>query len=353
LSPLRVGSRRAPAQASSKIRILSGQGGSGVKVLVTGAAGFIGMHSCKRLLERGHEVLGVDDLNAYYDPALKHARLEQLRPRPEFTFRKLDIADEAGVSALFASGPFDAVLHLAAQVGVRYSLENPMAYISSNVAGFLNILEGCRKAGLAHLCYASSSSVYGANTEMPFREDHRVDSPVSLYAVTKRANELMAESYGGLYGVPSTGLRFFTVYGPWGRPDMAPILFARAMIEGRPIRVFNGGEMGRDFTYVDDIVEAVVRLIEQPHPAARGAEKARLFNVGLGAQMNLMDFLRAIERELGVTAQIEFAPMQPGDVRATWASTDKLRAAIGYAPATPVQAGVARFIDWYKTYRKL
>jgi len=324
-----------------------------VKILATGAAGFIGMHSCKRLLEHGHEVLGIDNLNAYYDPALKIARLEQLRPHAKFTFQKLDIADEKALAALFAANRFDAVLHLAAQVGVRYSLENPMAYVSSNVAGFLNILEGCRKAGVAQLCYASSSSVYGANTEMPFREEHRVDAPVSFYAVTKRANELMAESYGRLYGIASTGLRFFTVYGPWGRPDMAPFIFARAMLEGRPIRVFNGGDMGRDFTYVDDVVEAVVQLVLRPHPAARGGEMARLFNVGLGRLMNLMDFLRAIERELGVTAQIEFAPMQPGDVQATCASTDRLRAEIGYAPATPVQAGVARFIAWYKTYGKL
>jgi UDP-glucuronate 4-epimerase len=323
-----------------------------VKVLVTGAAGFIGMHSCKRLLERGHEVLGIDNLNAYYDPALKRARLEQLRPLPKFAFQKLDIADENAMSALFAGSPFDAVLHLAAQVGVRYSLENPMAYVTSNVAGFLNILEGCRKAGIAHLCYASSSSVYGANTEMPFREDHRVDSPVSLYAATKRANELMAGSYGRLYGIPSTGLRFFTVYGPWGRPDMAPFIFARAMLEGKPIRVFNGGDMGRDFTYIDDVVDAVVQLVERPHTAARGGEKTRLFNVGLGAMVNLMDFLRAIERELGVTAKIELAPMQPGDMQATCASTDRLRAEIGYAPATPVAAGVARFIAWYKAYLK-
>jgi UDP-glucuronate 4-epimerase len=324
-----------------------------VKVLVTGAAGFIGMHSCKRLLERGHEVLGIDNLNAYYDPALKRARLEQLRPHSKFAFQKLDIADENAMSALFAANPFDAVLHLAAQVGVRYSLENPMAYVSSNVAGFLNVLEGCRKAKVAHLCYASSSSVYGANTELPFREEHRVDSPVSLYAATKRANELMAESYGRLYGIPSTGLRFFTVYGPWGRPDMAPFIFARAMLEGKPIRVFNGGDMGRDFTYIDDVVEAVVQLVERPHPAVRGGEKSRLFNVGLGAMVNLMDFLRAIEHELGVRAQIELAPMQPGDVQATWASTDRLRAEIGYAPATPVAAGVGRFIGWYKTYGKL
>jgi len=319
---------------------------------VTGAAGFIGMHSCMRLLERGHEVLGVDNLNAYYDPALKRARLEQLRPRPNFTFQKLDIADEKEMSALFGAGPFDAVLHLAAQVGVRYSLENPMAYVASNVAGFLNVLEGCRKAGIAHLCYASSSSVYGANTELPFREEHRVDAPVSLYAATKRANELMAESYGRLYGIPCTGLRFFTVYGPWGRPDMAPFIFARAMLEGKPIRVFNGGDMGRDFTYIDDVVEAVAQLVERPHPAAGGGDKTRLFNIGLGALMNLMEFLRAIERELGVTAKIELAPMQPGDVQATCASTDRLRTEIGYAPATPVAVGVARFIAWYKANGK-
>jgi len=324
-----------------------------VKVLATGAAGFIGMHACKRLLERGHQVLGIDNLNAYYDPALKIARLEQLRPHAEFTFQKLDIADAATLGALFAAHRFDAVLHLAAQVGVRYSLENPMAYVTSNVAGFLNVLEGCRTAGIGHLCYASSSSVYGANTELPFREEHRVDAPVSLYAVTKRANELMAESYGRLYSLPSTGLRFFTVYGPWGRPDMAPFIFARAMLEGQPIRVFNGGDMRRDFTYIDDVVEAVAQLLERPHPAARGGAKARLFNIGCGAPMNLMDFLRAIERELGVTAQIELAPMQPGDVQATCASTEKLRAEIGYAPATPVRAGVARFIAWYKTYGKL
>jgi len=324
-----------------------------VKVLATGAAGFIGMHSCKRLLERGHEVLGIDNLNAYYDPALKIARLAQLQPHANFSFRKLDIADETALAALFAASRFDAVLHLAAQVGVRYSLENPMAYVSSNVAGFLNILEGCRKTGIAHLCYASSSSVYGANSELPFREEHRVDSPVSLYAVTKRANELMAESYGRLYGIASTGLRFFTVYGPWGRPDMAPFIFARAMREGQPIRVFNGGDMRRDFTYIDDVVEAVAQLVERPHPAARGGEKARLFNIGCGAPVNLMDFLRAIERELGATAQIELAPMQPGDVQATCASTEKLRAEIGYAPATTAAAGVARFIAWYKTYGKL
>jgi UDP-glucuronate 4-epimerase len=322
---------------------------AGVKLLVTGAAGFIGMHSCKRLLERGHEVFGIDNLNAYYDPALKRARLEQLRPFPGFTFEKCDIAEAPALGAVFESRPFDAVLHLAAQAGVRYSLENPMAYVSSNVAGFLNILENCRKAGIAHLCYASSSSVYGANTELPFKEEHRVDLPVSLYAATKRANELMAHSYGELYGVRSTGLRFFTVYGPWGRPDMALFIFVRAILEGKPVRVFNGGEMLRDFTYIDDIVAAVTALVERPHPGAV-SQRSRLFNVGHGSPVKLMDFVHAVEQAMGRKALIELAPMQPGDVRATYASTDKLRAEIGYAPATAIDAGVARFVDWYRSY---
>jgi len=330
-----------------------------MKVLVTGAAGFIGMHSCQRLLERGHEVFGLDNLNAYYDPALKRARLEQLRPLSGFAFEQLDIADERALGAVFAARRFDAVLHLAAQAGVRYSLENPMAYVNSNVAGFLNILEGCRRSGIAHLCYASSSSVYGANTELPFREEHRVDRPVSLYAATKRANELMAHSYGELYGIPCTGLRFFTVYGPWGRPDMAPIIFASAIHEGRPIRVFNSGDMLRDFTYIDDITDAVTAIIERPHPGARGGARpsspplARLFNVGHGSPVALMDFVRALERALGKKALIELAPMQPGDVQATYASTEKLRAEIGYAPATPIEAGVERFVAWYKAHYAL
>jgi UDP-glucuronate 4-epimerase len=318
-----------------------------LKLLVTGAAGFIGMHSCMRLLERGHEVFGIDNLNAYYDPALKRARLERLRPFPGFTFEKIDIADERATSAVFESKRYDAVLHLAAQAGVRYSLENPMAYVSSNVAGFLNILEGCRRSRVAHLCYASSSSVYGANTELPFREEHRVDSPVSMYAATKRANELMAYSYGELYGLASTGLRFFTVYGPWGRPDMALFIFTRAILEGRPIRVFNGGDMLRDFTYIDDIVDAVTAIVERPHP---GSPKSRLFNVGHGSPVKLMDFVRAVETALGAKAQIELAPMQQGDVQATYASTEKLRAEIGYAPATPVATGVERFVAWYRAH---
>lgn len=321
-----------------------------MKLLVTGAAGFIGMHACLRLLERGHEVLGIDNLNAYYDPALKRARLEKLRPFPRFTFEKLDIADAPALDAQFGSRRFDVVLHLAAQAGVRYSLENPMAYVSSNVAGFLNILEGCRKAGVAHLCYASSSSVYGANTELPFREEDRVDRPVSLYAVTKRANELMAHSYGELYGMACTGLRFFTVYGPWGRPDMALFIFTRAILDGRPIRVFNGGDMLRDFTYIDDIIEAVTAVVERPLAATKGTPKSRLFNIGHGSPVKLMDFVRAVETALGRKAQIELAPMQPGDVQATYASTEKLKAEIGYAPATPIETGVARFVDWYRAH---
>ncbi len=305
------------------------------------------MHSCMRLLARGHEVFGLDNLNAYYDPALKRARLDKLRPFPGFSFEKLDIADERALAAVFEARRFDAVLHLAAQAGVRYSLENPMAYVSSNLAGFLNILEGCRKAKVAHLCYASSSSVYGANTELPFCEEHRVDHPVSLYAATKRANELMASSYADTFGVPCTGLRFFTAYGPWGRPDMALFIFTRAILEGKPIQVFNGGDMLRDFTYIDDIVDAVTILLERPHPRA---PMARLFNIGYGSPVKLMDFVRAIEGVLDRKAQIELAPMQQGDVRATYASTQKLRAEIGYAPATSIQTGVERFVAWYKSH---
>ena len=321
-----------------------------MRLLVTGAAGFIGMHATLRLLERGHEVLGVDNLNAYYDPALKSARLARLHPHRKFRFEKLDIAEAAEMKSLFEKNPFDVVLHLAAQAGVRYSLENPMAYVTSNVAGFLNVLEGCRAAKTAHLVYASSSSVYGANTEMPFREEDRVDRPVSLYAATKRANELMADSYGRLYSMACTGLRFFTVYGPWGRPDMALFLFTRAILEGRPIRVFNGGDMLRDFTYIDDIADAVVKIVEKPHPGAHVSGPARLFNIGHGSPVKLMDFVRAVERALGQKAQIELAPMQPGDVPATYASTEKLRAEIGYVPGTQVEEGVARFVAWYREH---
>ena len=321
-----------------------------MKFLVTGAAGFIGMHASKRLLERGHEVLGIDSLSAYYDPALKRARLEQLRPHPKFGFEKLDIAGETALGGVFASRSFDCVLHLAAQAGVRYSLENPMAYVNSNVAGFLNVLEACRKARITHLCYASSSSVYGANTEMPFTEEQRVDQPVSLYAATKRANELMAHSYSRLFGMACTGLRFFTAYGPWGRPDMALFIFTRAILEGKPLRLFNGGDMLRDFTYIDDVVEAVVKIVERPFAPTGDDAKRRLFNVGHGSPVKLTDFVAAIERALGRKAIVEPAPMQPGDVEATWASTEKLRAEVGYAPSTPIEAGVERFVAWYRSY---
>lgn len=324
-----------------------------MKLLVTGAAGFIGMHACARLLLRGHQVLGIDNLNAYYDPALKRARLDRLEPQPGFTFEKLDVSDEHAIAALFRAHRFDVVLHLAAQAGVRYSLENPMAYVTSNVNGFLNILEGCRTAKVGHLCYASSSSVYGANTELPFHEEQRVDDPVSLYAATKRANELMARSYGDSFGLATTGLRFFTVYGPWGRPDMALFIFTRAILEGRPIRVFNGGDMLRDFTYVDDIVDAVTTLVERPHPGGEGQARSRLFNIGHGSPVKLMDFVRAVERALGRKAQIELAPMQQGDVKATFASTEKLRAAIGYQPGTTIETGVERFVTWFREHESM
>lgn len=324
-----------------------------MRLLVTGAAGFIGMHACARLLERGHEVCGIDNLNAYYDPALKRARLACLQGHPGFAFEKIDVSDERAVGELFRTQRFDVVMHLAAQAGVRYSLENPMAYVTSNVNGFLNILEGCRTANIGHLCYASSSSVYGANTELPFHEEQRVDDPVSLYAATKRANELMARSYGEAFGLATTGMRFFTVYGPWGRPDMALFIFSQAILEGRPIRVFNGGDMLRDFTYIDDVVDAVTTLVEQPHPGGKGAALARLFNIGRGSPVKLMDFVRAIERALGRTAQIELAPMQQGDVRATYASTERLRQAIGYQPATTVEEGVGRFVAWYREHESM
>jgi len=322
-----------------------------LKVLVTGAAGFIGMHASLALLARGHSVLGADSLNAYYDPALKRARLERLRAHDGFEFRQMDLADAVASASLFEAGPFDRVLHLAAQAGVRYSLERPMAYVESNVAGFLNVLEGCRRAAVPHLLYASSSSVYGANDAMPFHESDRVDRPVSLYAATKRANELMAHSYAHLFGIPCTGLRLFTVYGPWGRPDMALFLFTRAMLAGQPIRVFNGGDMQRDFTYIDDVLEALVRLVEQaPEDFPAGEVRTRLLNVGHGSPVRLMDFVHALERTLGREAKIDFAPMQPGDVAATWASTDALRARIDYVPSTPVETGVAQFVAWYREY---
>ncbi len=335
-----------------------------MKILVTGAAGFIGMHTSLRLLARGDEVVGLDNLNDYYDPTLKEARLARLTPHAGFRFVKMDVADRAGMEALFAAEKFDRVIHLAAQAGVRYSLQNPHAYIDSNVVGFMNILEGCRHAKVQHLVYASSSSVYGGNTKMPFAEADSVDHPVSIYAATKKANELMAHTYSHLYGLPTTGLRFFTVYGPWGRPDMALFLFTKAILEGRPIDVFNHGRMKRDFTYVDDIVEGVIRTLDhvaapdpvfdalQPNPGTSDAP-FRVFNIGNHDPVELMDFVAAIEDALGVTAQKNFLPLQDGDVPATYADTAALNEWTGFAPATSVRDGVGRFVAWYREYYKV
>ena len=335
-----------------------------MKILVTGAAGFIGMHATLRLLARGDEVVGLDNLNDYYDPTLKEARLARLLPHAGFRFVKLDVADRAGIEALFAAEKFDRVIHLAAQAGVRYSLQNPHAYVDSNLVGFMNILEGCRHAKVQHLVYASSSSVYGGNTKMPFSEADSVDHPVSIYAATKKANELMAHTYSHLYGLPTTGLRFFTVYGPWGRPDMALFLFTKAILEGRPIDVFNHGRMRRDFTYVDDIVEGVIRTLDrvaepdpafdpmQPNPGT-GSAPYRVFNIGNHDPVELMEFVAAIEDALGTTAQKNFLPLQDGDVPATYADTSALDAWTGFAPATGVREGVGRFVAWYRAYYKV
>ncbi|QPF75092.1 NAD-dependent epimerase [Roseateles sp. DAIF2] len=334
-----------------------------MKVLVTGAAGFIGMHVSQILLARGDQVLGLDNLNDYYDPQLKHDRLVRLNGKPGFEFIKLDVADRAGMAELFKTHQFDRVVHLAAQAGVRYSLENPHAYIESNVAGFTNILEGCRHSGVEHLVYASSSSVYGGNTLMPFSEHHSVDHPVSLYAATKKANELMAHTYSHLFGLPTTGLRFFTVYGPWGRPDMALFLFTKAILEGRPINVFNHGKMIRDFTYIDDIAEGVVRTLDRiatADPAydpikadpARSSAPYRVFNIGNHSPTPLMAFIEAIEKAVGQQAQKNFMPLQDGDVPATHADVEELAAWTDFRPAMPVEEGIRRFVAWYRDYFK-
>ena len=330
-------------------------------VLVTGAAGFIGMHVARALLGRGERVVGVDDLNAYYDPALKSARLGQLAGEPGFSFERLDIADRAAMAALFERHRFERVVHLAAQAGVRYSLQNPHAYADANLVGFVNVLEGCRHAGVRHLVYASSSSVYGGNARMPFSEHDPVDHPVSLYAATKKANELMAHTYSHLFGLPTTGLRFFTVYGPWGRPDMAAFLFADAILAGRPIDVFNHGDMKRDFTYVDDVVEGVVRVLDRP-PAgdpsfdpmqpdpARSRAPYRVFNIGNSDPVPLLDFIAAMEEALGATATKRLLPMQDGDVPATFADVSELEALTGFRPVVGVREGVLRFVQWYRGY---
>jgi len=332
-------------------------------ILVTGAAGFIGFHVARRLLELRRAVVGLDNLNAYYDPNLKQTRLDHLRPFANFRFEKMDLADRESVAELFGAHRFPVVMHLAAQAGVRYSLGDPHAYASANLTGFINILEGCRHHGCRHLVYASSSSVYGANTGLPFRVGDNVDHPVSLYGATKKANELMAHSYAHLFALPATGLRFFTVYGPWGRPDMAVWSFTAAIVEGRPIRLFNHGRMRRDFTYIDDVVEAVVRLIDRPpqgNPAwsgdapdpASSSAPWRVYNIGNNRPIEVTEVVRLLEQALGKAAIRELAPMQPGDVPETRADVADLASVVGFAPKTPIEDGIERFVRWYLDYRQ-
>lgn len=332
-----------------------------MKVLVTGAAGFIGFYVSRSLLERGDEVVGIDNINSYYDPGLKEARLEILRKSKNFRFIKLDLADREGVEELFAVEKFNRVVNMAAQAGVRYSLENPHSYIDSNILGFMNLLEGCRQHHVEHLVYASSSSVYGANETMPFSVHDNVDHPLSLYAATKKSNELMAHTYSYLYGIPTTGLRFFTVYGPWGRPDMALFLFTEAILEGKPIKVFNYGKHRRDFTYIDDITEGVIRTLDHvavsnpdwsgltPDPGSSRAPW-RVYNIGNSEPVELMDYIGALEKALGKTAEKEFLPMQPGDVPDTYADVEQLILDVNYHPQTPVEEGIQKFVDWYRGY---
>ena len=331
------------------------------KILVTGAAGFIGYNTSERLLARGDEVVGFDNVNDYYEPTLKEARLARLAPNAGFRMVRMELGDRDGVERLFREEGFDRVIHLAAQAGVRYSITNPHAYIDSNLVGFLHILEGCRHHGVQHLTYASSSSVYGANTAMPFSVHQNVDHPVSLYAATKKANELMAHTYSHLYGLPTTGLRFFTVYGPWGRPDMALFLFTKAILEGKPIDVFNFGKMRRDFTFIDDIVEGVIRTSDhtaqsnpewnsdKPDPATSKAPY-RIYNIGNNNPVELMHLIATLEQCLGKTAEKNMLPMQPGDVPATYADVEALVQDVGFQPKTPIETGVARFVAWYREY---
>ena len=313
-----------------------------MKILVTGTAGFIGMHCAARLLERGAQVVGIDNLSPYYSVQLKKDRLARLQ-HAQFSFTQLDVADAAALSKLFESHKPDRVLHLAAQAGVRYSLENPAAYVDTNLVGFANLLECCRRHPPQHLVFASSSSVYGTNTELPWSESQNVDHPVSLYAATKKSNELLAHAYSHLYGLNATGLRYFTVYGPWGRPDMSAMIFARAIVRGEPISVFNHGDMQRDFTYIDDIVEGTLRVLERP---ARYA----VYNIGNHQPVRLLDFIATLERVLGKKARLEMKPMQPGDVKATYADTRALQKAVGFAPSTPLETGLARFAEWFRSY---
>lgn len=331
-----------------------------MKYLVTGAAGFIGFYVCQRLLQDGHQVVGLDNLNSYYDVKLKLARLSQLQLLSGFQFQALDLANREGMASLFKTERFERVIHLAAQAGVRYSLDNPMAYVDSNLVGHMTILEGCRHNGVGHLVYASSSSVYGMNTKMPFTTADAVDHPVSLYAATKKSNELMAHTYSHLYGIPTTGLRFFTVYGPWGRPDMAPIKFTEAILSGRPIDIYNNGDLSRDFTYIDDIVEGIIRVqdviparddnLKFEHDPGRSSAPYRLYNIGNGSPVKLMDFVHAIESSLGMEAVKNYMPMQPGDVYATYADTQDLFNATGYKPAVAIGDGVAKLVAWYRDF---
>lgn len=329
--------------------------------LVTGAAGFIGFFVAQRLCAQGHQVVGLDNLNDYYDVGLKEARLALLQQKPNFRFVHLDLADRKGIADLFAREKFDRVIHLAAQAGVRYSLDNPLTYVDSNLLGHMTILEGCRHHQVEHLVYASSSSVYGMNKKMPFATEDSVDHPVSLYAATKKANELMSHTYSHLYGIPTTGLRFFTVYGPWGRPDMALFKFTKAILENRPIDIYNNGDLSRDFTYIDDIVEGILRIdqvIPQQDPSwtvesgSPGDSSApyRIYNIGNGRPVKLLDFVAALENAIGKTAQKNFMPMQPGDVYATYADTQNLYATTGYQPSVGVEEGVTRFVEWYRNF---
>jgi len=332
-----------------------------MKVLVTGAAGFIGSQTAKALLDRGDQVVGLDNMSDYYDVTLKQGRLKQLAGRNGFAFAKCELADQAAIKALFEQEKFDRVINLAAQAGVRYSLENPHSYVDSNVVGFLNVLEGCRHTNVEHLVYASSSSVYGANTQMPFNVHHTVDHPLSIYAATKKSNELMAHTYSHLFSLPATGLRFFTVYGPWGRPDMSLFLFTKKILAGEPIDVFNNGNHARDFTYIDDIVEGVVRTLDRiaepdpdwnsddPDPGTSMAPY-RLYNIGNNSPVELMHFIETLEKELGLEAKKNFLPLQPGDVPKTYANIDALRDAVGFTPATTIENGIAAFVAWYRDY---
>lgn len=331
------------------------------KILVTGAAGFIGFHLCQRLLHRGDQVIGLDNLNDYYDVFLKQARLAQLQQLPNFSFYKLDLANQNGMTQLFATQHFDGVVNLAAQVGVRYSVKNPQAYVQSNLVGFVNVLEGCRYSGVEHLVFASSSSVYGANTTIPFSVHDTVDHPLSIYGASKKANELMAHTYSHLYRLPITGLRFFTVYGTWGRPDMAPFLFTKAILENQPIDVFNYGKMRRDFTYIDDIVEGVVRVLDkvpEPDPnwksdtpdPSRSNAPYKLYNIGNNQPVELMHFIEVLEECLGKKAKMNMLPLQPGDVLATYADVDNLVQDVGFKPNTSIETGIERFVAWYRDY---